>query len=229
MGRRFNRCDIETNKRRIPAGQAEPGAAEATPVSALEPEQLRDLDELIAEGLSAADVAEGVNERHGTRVSETGVEIYYRTNLELQKRRAQRLVKRAEDLKRALGDPESAEAQLAEAALMTGFLALQRPGGELSLKDAELIRLRREKLQLEKQLLVLRTRKVSADIHFRRAQLRIQRQKLKLIEDKTREFMEQVRAARGEKQDLGPEALRKIQEIYGIVSIPNIPLTQVTR
>ena len=152
-------------------GRAQPGSPEATPAEAglpgaalpdagqLPPAKQPLVEELLVEGATFEDVVEAANEGEGPKVTQRAVEHFFRTNLEIQKRRVQRLVEKAEALKASLhADPNSAEAKLAEAALLTGLMRLSRDGAELSLKDAVSLRMQRDNLRLRQRILHMKER-----------------------------------------------------------------------
>jgi hypothetical protein len=210
------------------AGAEGAGAKSARTVAELSAEGQQLVETLLVEGSPVEDVVEGVFEAAGVRVPPRAVEEFFRARPDVQQRRAQHLVETAESLKRALGDPESAEARLAEAAIFTGLLALRRRGGELNLKDAVSLRLQREQIGLRNQLLRLRAKKQAQDMKINETNHQLMRSKLKLIRLQLEGMNKEIEAG-GNAAELGPQAIQKIQEIYGIATLPNIPASEMTR
>ena len=180
------------------------------------------IDELLTDGATFEDVVDSVAEKGELRVTLQAVTNYFRANLELQKRRVQRQVEKANELKKAFADPDSAEAELADAMFFTGFMGVTRKSAELNLKDAEMMRLGRENLRLRNSVLRLRERKLDQEERFNYARIKVLLKKLELLTFNVNQ-LKKIMAGEGKKNKLGPETLQKIQEIYGIVSLPAIP------
>lgn len=201
-------------------------------IAKLEDDARRQLDDLLADGATFEDVVETFNQRGASRVTLQAVESYFRSNLDLQKRRAQKQVERFLELKKALGDssagPETAEARLAAAVLLTGLLGLSRDHPALTLKDALRARLERENLSLKNQEMRLKVRKDVQEMKIRRVQEQLLRKKLDLITGEVKEMHARIEKHENPEK-LGPEAIQKIQEIYGIVTLPNIPADEICR
>lgn len=186
------------------------------------------VDELLVDGATLEDVVEALEEDAPERVTLQAVATYFRSNGKLQQRRVRRMVERAQELKAALKDPESAEGDLADAVLMTGFLCLNRKNAELNLKDVGMMGLRRQYLALQVRLARLRDRKERQDIEIKRRRMELDEKKFDLLQQRIRQAYEELKGRRGD-ATLGEEAFRKIQEIYGIVQLPTIPATELTR
>lgn len=179
--------------------------------------------ELLVEGATFEDVVETVNEGEGPKVTQGAVERFFRSNLELQKRRVARLVEKAEALKTSLqAESNSAERKLAEAALLTGLMRLSRGGSELSVKDVVSLRLQHDNLRLKQRILRLKERDAIQKHHINEARMRHEFEKFKLTREKARQIREHLRSLK-QGQQLGPETFVKIQEIYGLLNEPFIP------
>lgn len=192
-----------------------------TDVTKLEPEFRELVEKLIEEGSTFEDVVEIFKERQGPRVTLHAIEVYYRSNLELQKRSIQSLIKRVAKLKRAMADPTSTEAQLADAALFTGLVSLSRRHGRLTVKDAHSLRLQRENLQIRRRILKMReseARRKKSEGYQRYKFEEERRRKLTLENQKLAEILRKLR----QDQTLPADVMEKIQEIYGIVREPYI-------
>jgi DNA gyrase/topoisomerase IV subunit A len=187
------------------------------------PDPLRDrIRDMLIEGATFEDIVETVNAGKGPTVTQMMVESYFRRNLEVQKGRVRRQIERAEEIKKSIGNPETAEGQLASAAFLTGFMRLTRKSSEIDLQDAEAARMRRENLGLERQVLHLRKQKQEKDIEYMKAHIRHEWAKLKVLRDKLRQMQATFdKLRRGDKLDTA--TLAKIREIYGIISEPFIP------
>jgi hypothetical protein len=201
----------------VPASQARP----VSDVAAL-PAELRELAErMLIEGATFEDVYEAVNER-GVPVTLQAIQNLYRGSLELQKRRIEYQVERAEVLTRALADPDSADAQLAHAAMLTGLQSLQRKDTGMSLRDAVRSTLERRNILLKRDLLQMRIAREVEEKRFRKTRLHAEILKLRLTRTKLGQLQREMQK-QGKNSALGPEAMEKIQEIYGLLQIPVIP------
>ncbi len=202
-----------------PAGDGRTSPKPASEVAEL-PDALRDLIErMIVEGATFEDIYEAVNERGGPTVTLHAIQNCYRGNLELQKRRIQFQLERARQLKESFVHPDSAEAQLASAAILTGLQSLTRKGAELTLRDSMRARLERENLMLKQDLLRLKHARELEDQRLRRTKLYGDLIKWQHAKIKLGQLRRQLKQE-GKAQQLGPEAMEKIQEIYGLLRIP---------
>ena len=180
------------------------------------------VEKLIEEGSTLEDVAEILQERQGPRVTLHALGVYYQSNLDLQKRRIKHLIELADKLKHAMAHPESTEGRLADATLLTGLVRLTRRHAQLTIKDAQSLRMQRENLRLRQRILKMKQaqavrEKSIAHQHYLYEEER--RQKLKLENKKLEEILKKLR----QDQTLPADVMEKIQEIYGIVKQPYIP------
>ena len=218
-----------THRRYRPARMTEPLMATTNKPSLLHsdvarlPEPLRRLvEKMLVEGATFEDVVQAVNERGDEGVTQSAVQNFFRSNLELQKQRVRHQVETAEALKAAFDHPRSAEGKLADAVLLTGFLGLTHKSSEFTRRDAERARLHRENLHLKQQLLRLQVQKAEQDRNLNRARIRSELAKYQVAKIRIRQLyraLQETSNTRG----LGPEAMQKIQEIYGIVTQPFVP------
>ena len=213
-------------------GEAGPAVAEAAPSLAadtastqrkpadtwkLPPEREPLAAELLIEGATFEDVVEAINATAGPKVSQRAVEHFFRTHVDVQRQRVERTVKRADDLKVSLyANPDSAEAELAGAALLTGLMRLSRGGAELTVKDAMSLRLQQQNLRLRQRILRMKDRDAALKHALTEAQARHEFERLKLTREKVRLLRRNLKCLR-KGQQLGPETFQKIQEIYGIL------------
>jgi hypothetical protein len=180
-------------------------------------------DRLLVEGAKFEEVIETVAERGGPRLTLGAVRDYFRRNPTLQMQRVRHQVEAAKKLKAALGNPDSAESELAEAAFMTGFMCLSRDGTEPSLKDAERARYERENLHLKQHLLRLKEKRAMADLQYVRARTDFEKTRRRKLEGEVKQLLDQVTQG-DQPRELKPETIAKIREIYGIVKAkPPVP------
>jgi len=186
------------------------------------PGELRELVErMLTEGATFEDVYEAVNDRRAP-VTLQAIQNLYRGSLELQKRRIQFQLERARVLKESLAHPESADAQLASAAILTGLQSLSRKDAGMSLRDAVRGTLERRNIMLKRDLLRMRIAREEEEKRFRKTRLHAELLKLQLTKTKLGQLQKEMKA-QGKNKTLGPEAMEKIQEIYGLLRIPVIP------
>jgi hypothetical protein len=181
------------------------------------PEEFQKLaDRLLVEGARFEEVIETVAERGGARLTLGAVRDYFRRNPTLQMQRVRHQVEAAKKLKAALGNAGSAEAELAEAAFLTGFMCLSRDGTEPTLKEAERARYERENLHLKQRLLRLKEKRAAADLSYVRARTAFEDTRRRKVEGELKQILDQV--SQGDQpRELKPETIEKIREIYGLV------------
>ena len=217
-----------------PAGAAKKGAGAAGRGTAAErhPRPVSDVaelpaglqklvDRLLVEGATFEDVCESVNER-GAPVTLQAIQNLYRGSLDLQRRRIEYQTERARVLTEALGDPDSSDAQLAYAAMLTGLQSLTRKDAGITLKDAVKGTLERRNILLKRDLLRMRLAREEEDKRFRKTRLHAEILKMRLMRTKIAQLQRELKR-QGPNAVLGPGAMEKIQEIYGLLQIPVIP------
>lgn len=173
-------------------------------------------DRLLIDGSTFEEVVETVQERGGPPLTLAAVRVYFRQNLTLQMQRVRQQVHAAQALKAALGNPESAESDLAEAAFFTGYLCLGRTGPEPTLKDTERARLQRENLRLHQRVLRLKELREAKELEFLRARTSVELAKQRALKLKVIDLHRAV-TQKNRDRKLSPETIQKIQEIYGLV------------
>ena len=201
-----------------------PGERHKPPVSdvARLPEEMRELvDRMLVEGATFEDVCDAVNER-GVPVTLQAIQNFYRGNLDLQKRRIEHQMERARVLTEALGDPDSSDAQLAYAAMLTGLQSLTRKEGGLTLKDAVKGTMERRNILLKRDLLRMQLAREIEDRKFRKTRLHAEILKLQLTKTKLAQLQRELKKHESN-STLGRVAMDKIQEIYGLLQIPVVP------
>ncbi len=218
------RCAIAANPGGEDTAATETTETHARPVSDvanLSAEMRELVERMLTEGATFEDIYDAVNER-GVPVTLQAIQNCYRGSLELQKRRIQFQVERAEILKASLANPDSADAQLANAAMLTGLQSLSRKDAGMSLRDAVRSTLERRNLMLRRDLLRMKIAREEEEKRFRKTRLAAEVAKLDLTREKIHQLREMLKR-QGKSNTLGPEAMEKIQEIYGLLRIPVIP------
>ena len=186
------------------------------------PAELRELVErMLVQGATFEDVYDSVNER-GVHVTLQAIQSRYRSDLELQKRRIEFQVERARVLTEALGDPDSSDAQLAYAAMLTGLQRLSRKEGGLTLRDAVKGTMERRNILLKRDLLRMQLEREKEDKKFRKTRLHAEMLKLQMMKTKLEQLQRELMKSENS-STLGQVAMEKIQEIYGLLQIPVIP------
>ena len=201
-----------------------PPAKNERPISdvAKLPAELRELVErMLVEGATFEDVYDAVNER-GIHLTLQAIQSRYRSDLELQKRRIEFQVERARVLTQALGDPDSSDAQLAYAAMLTGLQSLTRKEGGLTLRDAVKGTMERRNILLKRDLLRMQVEREKEEKRFRKTRLHAEMLKLRLTRAKLVQLERELKKPENS-STLGRVAMEKIQEIYGLLQIPVIP------
>lgn len=178
------------------------------------------VETMLVEGATFEDVVEAVEESSNEKVTLHAVQSFFRGNLALQQRRIQHQKETAQALRKALGDPKSGQQEMADAILMTGLMRVNRRGSEISAKDAVFEKYERETLRLKQDLADQRRQKLRLETRIATTRWKGEQTKIELTKAKLAE-MEHILAAREGKDHLGPDVLRKIQEIYGLIGDQN--------
>jgi len=177
------------------------------------------VDKLLIEGSTFEDVVQTANERSVRGVTLSAVKSYFQGNPQLQAQRVRYLVETGESLLAGLGDPESAEARLAKAAFLTGYLNLYQDAPPITPKDAEHARMERANLNLKHKLLVVQRDKARQALRFSDERLRVlvlTQEKLKVEIGTLQQDAKRQQAG----EPLGPAMLQRIQQIYGLSCQP---------
>jgi cysteinyl-tRNA synthetase len=177
---------------------------------------------MLIEGATFEDIVEAINERRKARITLHAVQNHFRSSLSLQQERVKHQLEAAQALKQAMGDPESGQQELADAILLTGLMRINRRGGEFTAQDAVYEKFKRDNLDLKKDQVRMQRQKLQLDKRLAQTRLKVEHTKHEVIKAKLREMEQLIESHRGGK-NLGPEALEKIQEIYGLVSKPSVP------
>jgi hypothetical protein len=178
------------------------------------------ISKLLIEGSTFEDVVETINGRDGDGITLNAVQNYFQGDPELQAKRVRHLVNSAEALLASVGkDPRSAEAQLARATFLTGYLRVRRDASLITPKDAEHNRMERENLSLKRRILVMQKEKAVQELKYSHARTRM----ILLSQEKLKEeILRLQQEAKGHRagEPLGPEMLERIQQLYGLACQP---------
>jgi hypothetical protein len=186
------------------------------------PAEMRELVEsMLVEGATFEDVYDAMHDR-GVPLTLQAVQNRYRGDLGLQRRRIEFQTERAQVLTEALEDPDSSDARLAHAALLTGLHALSRNGREMTVKDAVKVLLERRNMRLKGKLMQMQINREAEDKRFRKTRRHAEFLKLQLTRTRLIQLQRELKRPEN-RSTLGPVALEKIQEIYGLLQIPVIP------
>ena len=195
-----------------------PGSLAKNPVLRDESTQ-KLVDTLLTQGSTFEEVVETANQSSVPGITLTAVKSYFQGNPQLQAQRVHYLVETGESLLAGLGDPESAEARLAKAAFLTGYLNLYQDAPPITPKDAEHARMERANLNLKHKLLVVQRDKARQALRFSEERLRalvLTQEKLKIEIGTLQQDAKRQQAG----EPLGPAMLQRIQQIYGLTCQP---------
>ena len=202
------------------AGDAAPATENLVKNPVLRDEKVQKLvEKLLTEGSTFEEVVETANEFGVPGITLNAVKSYFQGNPQLQAQRVHYLVKTGESLLAGLGDPESAEARLAKAAFLTGYLNLYQDAPPITPKDAEHARMERANLNLKHKLLVVQRDKARQALRFSDERLRVlvlTQEKLKVEIGTLQQDAKRQQAG----EPLGPAMLQRIQQIYGLSCQP---------
>jgi hypothetical protein len=189
-------------------------------VTHLHPDQQNLVSKMLVEGSTFEDVVEAINDQGDGGITLNAVQNFFQSNLDIQKKRVRRLIESGEALLASVGkDPKSAEARLARATFLTGYLRVRRDAAQISPKDAEHVRMERENLSLKRRLLIMQKEKAQQELKYSNARTRM----ILLTQDKLKEEilkLQQEAKGQGAGKPMGPEMLQRIQQLYGLASQP---------
>jgi hypothetical protein len=186
----------------------------------LPPKQQDLVHKLLKEGSTFEDVVEAVNARGPKHITLNAVQTFFRGNRVLQTQRARRQVEDAEALLESVDkDPKSAEARLARATFLTGYSRVNRNASVVTPREAARYRLECENLNLKQRILMLQRKKAEQDLEYSRARTNlIQLTHAKMQGELLR--LERELRAHHAGDPIGPEMLRRIQQLYGLACQP---------
>lgn len=185
------------------------------------PEQQNLVSRLLEEGSSFEDVVEAVNARGPKRITLNAVKTYFQGNRELQTKRALHQVEDSEALLASLGeDPESAEARLARATFLTGYSRVHRDASVVTPREAARYRLECDNLNLRHQVLMFQKKKAEQDLKYSRARTSLIELTQVKMQGELLRLERELRAHHAAGDPIGPEVLRRIQQLYGLACQP---------
>ncbi len=132
---------------------------------------------------------------------------------------SQRIQRQLEDvraLKAAMGNPESAMGELADALFLTGVTGLRRES-KLELLRASKVRLENENFHYRQRLDRIKVKEQAQKLAHIRAKTRAENVRVRLLEKQTKKVDQFLhRAEKSGKLD--PQAYQQIREIYGLLA-----------
>jgi F0F1-type ATP synthase epsilon subunit len=184
-------------------------------------QKLRDLVcKLLVEGATFEDTAATIQESAGEKLTVRAVENFFRADLGIQEERIKRQVLLARKLKRALRNPDSAHAELAEAVLFTGLMGLHNNTAGVSMQSAVRLKSQDESTRLKQDSQQLRKAKFQTDQQMAQIRRKHELKKLEMLKDKVKKLKQEFED-KDEGQRVKPETIKRIQEIYGLLSEPS--------
>ena len=188
-------------------------------VEQLVPELQAKVRRLLVNGATFEDTTASLEESAHVKLTIRAVENYFRAQVDIQEERILRQVETADKLKKALRDPKSAHAKLAEAVLFTGLMGLSSKTAASDMQNAIKVKSQAESNRLKEDTQKLRVRKVRSDNRMMKARLQHELEKIKALKHRFERLQKEVERE-GKSQRVGPETIKRIQEIYGLLSEP---------
>lgn len=174
----------------------------------------------LIEGAPFEDVVERVAEPGEVTITQRAVEHYFRSTPQVQAARVAHQIRAADILVKALRDPKSAKAKLAQSVLVMGLSGLNR-GGETSRVKHAMQVIKEQKDERFKEADAQR-KDTKLEIEEQESQIRIQSLQTKLqVATVQLDRLKQSIERQGKDKTLGPEIIQQINEIYGIVTTPD--------
>jgi hypothetical protein len=174
--------------------------------------------QLLREGATYEDTVAAVNEASEEhKVTLHAVQNFFRSNIGLQQERIRYRIGVVQALKKALGNPQSVQSQLAEAVMLTGLMGLRKKEAEFNVKGALRQLSETGNRRMREHALRMKSKRAGVDLEIAQARLEMERARLDLIRHQVIELKQTVERA-GKKGQLDQDAIQKIQEIYGLVT-----------
>ncbi len=164
----------------VPTGSSRP----CTDLARLPDDLRHSVEQMMVEGATLEDIVETIHERHKLRVTLQAVQNFFRSRLDLQQLRIKRQLETARALKKALGNPQSGQGELADAVLLTGLMRVTRRSAEFRVRDAVFEKYQRENLRLHQQAARLRVQKFNLDKRLLEARLRTEALRSRQLQEK---------------------------------------------
>ncbi|MGH9325428.1 MAG: hypothetical protein ACRD2B_01865 [Terriglobia bacterium] len=186
-------------------------------VNDLDEPQKEVVEKMLTEGATFEDTLEVVNDMGEKPLALRALTNYFRSNVHLQQARIRHTLRTADELKKALIDPESGKAELAEAVLITGLMGMNKGEVRAQFQNAFRVKNQAENNRLKGEIFRLKSEKLEIDRRFLEVRLKTEIAKRDLLTSRLEQLKEAVEHA-GQSDRLGPEVIKQIQEIYGLVS-----------
>ena len=207
-----------------PAEIAEPDQEAPKPKACFDVSELtKDLQTLVrkwlVEGATFEDVVERVAEPGKATITQRAVEHYFRSTPQIQAARVAHQIRVADKLGKALRDPKSAEAKLAQTVLVMGLSGLNRGGETFRVKHAMQVM----KEQKDERFKEADSQRKEAKLGMEEQESQIRMQSLQTKLDVATFQLDRLKQSierQGKDKTLGPEIIQQINEIYGIVTAP---------
>ncbi|MGH9432536.1 MAG: hypothetical protein ACRD3T_13425 [Terriglobia bacterium] len=177
---------------------------------------------LLVNGATFEDTVATLAESGTAAVTVRAVENYYRGHVDIQEERIKRQVGTADKLKKALKDPNSAQARLAEAVLLTGLMGVHDKTEATGVQNAIKVQSEQDRHRVNWALAKLRIRKMQAESQMLRVRLKHELAKINRLKLAIERFQNALQNAGGG-QRVKPETIQRIQEIYGLLADSNPP------
>ena len=174
---------------------------------------------LLVDGATFEDTIAFLDQSANVKLTLMAVENYFRAQVDLQEERIRRQVETAEKLTSALKDPKSAHAKLAGAVLFAGLMRLSNKTAASDMQNAIKVKGQAESNQLKEDVLKLRIKKMRSENRMMEARLEHEIEKIKALKHQFERLQKEFERE-GKGQRVGPETLKRIQEIYGLLSEP---------
>lgn len=195
-------------------------APKVRPDLAKNPEDVWRLAEhMLIEGATFEDVIEEAA-RRGGKIEIAEVESFFLKRPEVQQKRVRRLIEKSAQLAAALGGRKKAETALARAAILTGLQRLRSADAHLSTKDALKAHMDDANLSLKEQLMRWQKKLRFLRAEFEKARKETEQARADLVRlqsGRLRRLLDQLER----KPNLDVDAVKKIREIYGLLSTPS--------
>lgn len=188
-----------------------------TDVKKLSKERISLVTQMLTDGATFEDTVEAVNETEEEKITLRAVENFFRSNHKLQQSRIRRQVETARKLKAALTDPKSGQSELAEAVLFTGLMGLNKRSAGAQLQQAFKVKDQQENLRLKEETFRLKSERFDLDRKMLETRLKAEQAKLELLTGKVT-LLKQTAEREAKGNNLSPEIIKQIHEIYGLVS-----------
>ncbi len=176
----------------------------------------RDADRLLREGFSFEATAEALTGL-GATVNADAVAKYYRSSQRVQRARIRRQLETAKELKDRLRDPRARDSAVGDAVIMAGVQQLCAQMIAVTEGSASRMRNPGATASLRGQAMVLSQEADELKVKVLEARLVVEGERRRVAAEHALQLKEMAESP-GNGASLSPAMIRKIQEVYGIVS-----------